>query len=194
MLIQFLIASSVITLMPGPSMILVISNTLAGGIKKGLLSIIGVIIADAILLTVILSGLGAIIASSPIIYIALKWSGALYLIYLGIAVIRSLNVADDAGAATLSTPLSSAINLTLLNPKIIVFLIAFFPQFIDPLEPIGEQMLLLSCLFLVVVFVISVLVALGALTIRNQLQTPRGLYGIKILTAISLIGCGVMVL
>lgn len=194
MLINFLIASCIIILMPGPSLILIIMNTIEGGIKQGLMSIMGVVIADAILLALISTGMGAIITSYPLIFTSLKWSGAIYLIYLGIAVIRSLNAQDEARSATLSTPFSSAINMTLLNPKIIVFLIAFFPQFIDPAKPIPEQMLLLSSIFLIEVFVISALIALGALTLRSQLQTPKGVYGVKILTAISLIGCGVMVL
>lgn len=192
MLTTFLLASSVITLMPGPSMILVIMNTIDGGLNKGFQSILGVVCADAILLGVILSGVGTLVASSAIIFNMIKWCGAFYLIYLGIGILRSLSAQNELNASSLASPFSSAINMTLLNPKIIIFLIAFFPQFIDAQKPMVQQMSLLCVLFLLVVFVILLLYALCALKLTNVFNTKKGMRMIKIVTAISLMGCGLI--
>ncbi len=176
--------------MPGPSMILVIMNTIEGGLKKGFLSILGVVVADAILLIIVLSGMGAIVASSATIFNLMKWCGAIYLIYMGIALLRSVSTTNETYSISVDKPFSSAMSMTMLNPKIIIFLIAFFPQFIDSLKSIGKQMWLLSTIFLAVVFTILAAYSLCALKLRNLFKSHRGMRSIKLATAISLIGCG----
>jgi threonine/homoserine/homoserine lactone efflux protein len=192
MLTTFLLASSLITLMPGPSMILVIINSIEGGFKQGMLSVAGVVIADVILLGVVLSGVGAIVGSSALLFNVIKLSGSLYLIYLGVGLGKNLSTEDGLPPCASTTPFSSAVNMTLLNPKIIIFLIAFFPQFIDLHKPLKEQMLLLCSLFLAVVCSILTLYSLAALKLRTLFQTKKGMRVIKLVTAISLISCGIM--
>jgi homoserine/homoserine lactone efflux protein len=79
----FIIASLLICISPGPSILVVVKHSVEGGIKRGLLSILGVVLADALLLTLSISGMGALIHHSLFWYTALKVMGAAYLIYLG---------------------------------------------------------------------------------------------------------------
>ena len=95
MLWSFVIATTLISLMPGPSMVIIIMNAVDRGLAEAIQTILGVVVADAILLVLVLSGVGAILYASAVAFAVLKWFGVLYLIYLGIAQLRSR--VDDAG-------------------------------------------------------------------------------------------------
>jgi threonine/homoserine/homoserine lactone efflux protein len=190
---HFIVATTLISLMPGPSMIIIMMTTLDHGLFKGTQTILGVIVADAILLALVLSGVGVLLYACAIVFSALKWLGVVYLIYLGIAQLQS-KVKEDfhAGSAPRVTPFLQGIVTTLLNPKIIGFLIVYFPQFINREETVTHQMVLLGPLFLLIVFTVFMLCALGAKALRSVLETHRGWVMMKNVSGVSLIGCGVL--
>ncbi|NVE00915.1 LysE family translocator [Massilia sp. BJB1822] len=190
-LLSFILATIVVSLMPGPSMILIIITALEHGLGKAMQATLGAVLADAILLALALCGLGAIIHASALAFQALKWIGVLYLIYLGAMQLRSKVAQEDMPSPAPGHAFLQGLGVTLLNPKIIGFLIVFFPQFIKPQAPLLPQLLILAPLFLLVVFLVFAAFALAARGARRFLGSTRGKRIFKNLSGCSLIGCGI---
>lgn len=190
MMLSFIIATCIISLMPGPSMILVMTNSIQKDFLSGIKTIFGVIFADAILLILTLSGIGTIIYTSALIFTALKWLGVIYLIYLGVKQLRS-DVEEDSNKKNIArNPFFQGFGTTMLNPKIIGFFMAFFPQFLNHKESIINQLMVLGPLFLLIVFVIMFFYALFATSLGGIIETQKGKAIIKNASGFSLIGCG----
>lgn len=193
MLWSFIAATTLISLMPGPSMVIIMMTALDRGLTKSIQTILGVVVADAVLLILVLSGLGALLYTSALAFTTLKWLGVVYLIYLGIAQLRSkVEDSGPTGADRRTAPFLQGLGTTLLNPKIIGFLIVYFPQFLNREEPVLNQMRVLGPLFLLIVFAVFLLCALGAKALRSVLETHRGRVMVKNASGVSLIGCGVL--
>ena len=132
----YVIASMALILTPGQDMIYVIGRSLAQGRVAGLCSAVGVIIGILVHTALAAIGVGAILQASETLFTALKLVGAAYLVYLGVRMLATREVAIDARAGG---PRASARWLVLqgvlsnvTNPKIILFFFAFLPQFVDP--------------------------------------------------------------
>lgn len=123
--------------------------------------------------------------------LANRWD-TVYLTYLGIAQLRSR--VNDAGhtQARQGNAFMQGLGTTILNPKIIGFLIVYFPQFLHQDAPVIEQLLLLGPLFLLIVFLVFLLCALVAGRIRGLLETRKGRVAVKNVFGMSLIGCGLL--
>lgn len=151
----FVLASALLVLIPGPTVLLVVSYALGQGFRAALPTAIGVALGDLTALTLSLLGLGALLAASAELFTVLKWAGACYLIWLGIKLWRSgarLSTQARAGAASGAKMLVHAWLVTALNPKSITFFVAFFPQFIDLRADFLSQMLILESTFIVLCF------------------------------------------
>ncbi|OMH33877.1 LysE family translocator [Motiliproteus sp. MSK22-1] len=195
MLMSFIMASCLITLIPGPSMLIVMMNSIRQGLLEGSKTIIGVVVADAILLTLALSGIGTLLYTSAIAFSVLKWVGVAYLVYLGAKqLITPLNKAEEGSKPVKKSANSflQGVGVTLLNPKIIGFFVAFFPQFIDPQASISSQLLILGPLFLIIVFAILFMYALFARSVSHFLAARKGQLALKNSAGVALIGCGVL--
>lgn len=200
MLLSFVIASCVVTLMPGPSMIIVMLNAAQRGLLSGVQTALGVVVADALLLVLTLSGIGTLLYSSALAFSVLKWAGAAYLIYLGVKQLGTLSKAEDGHSTddpqTAAGPRRHAflqgLGTTLLNPKIIGFFVAFFPQFLDPQQSIASQLLLLGPLFLLIVFLILCGYALFAVSVGSFVSGRRSKLAAQNASGAALIGCGVL--
>jgi threonine/homoserine/homoserine lactone efflux protein len=116
---------------PGPGNLALLTATAAGGRKGGISATFGVIAGDQVLMWAAVAGLAALLTASPVWFAAMQWLGALYLAYLGIQMWRK-NPAD-APILDMSSGhfFRQTFFITLLNPKAIVFYMAFFPLFID---------------------------------------------------------------
>ena len=191
MIWSFIVATALITLMPGPSLIVIMMTAIDRGLPKSIQSILGVVVADAILLVLVLSGIGAIIYTSAEAFSTLKWLGAIYLICLGVKQLRSKANDPLVKNGTRGNAFLQGMGTTILNPKIIGFLIVYFPQFLNRGERVMDQMLVLGPLFLLVVFLVFLLCALAAKCLRRVLETARGRATSKNVSGLSLIGCGV---
>lgn len=190
MLLSFVVATCLITLMPGPSMLLVMMTSIQKNLGAGVKAILGVMVADALLLVLTLSGIGTLLYTSAMAFAVVKWLGAGYLIYLGIKQLRS-PVEKSAKDESLSrNPFIQGLGITLLNPKIIGFFIAFFPQFINQNESITDQLMILGPLFLLIVFAVLLVYALFASGIRPMLTSYRGKVVVKNASGLGLVGCG----
>jgi threonine/homoserine/homoserine lactone efflux protein len=145
--LAFCAAAAVMLLIPGPTILLVIGQSLGGGGGRALPLVAGVALGDLTAMTLSLAGLGAILATSATLFAALKWAGAAYLLWLGVKMWRAPVEAGAAPPLAAGRALRQAWLVTALNPKGIVFFVAFVPQFIDPARPFLPQAVVLVATF-----------------------------------------------
>ena len=128
----FVIAFILLLLLPGPGNLALITSTSKGGIKGGLAATLGVIAGDQVLMWMAIAGVAALLSAYPTAFQAVQWLGAAYLVWLGVKLL--LAKAGDKPILNIrpSHFFHQAMMITLLNPKAIVFYMAFFPLFIDP--------------------------------------------------------------
>jgi threonine/homoserine/homoserine lactone efflux protein len=130
----FLSAALVLAATPGPGMLYVLGRTLHGGRREGVLSALGTLVGGSVHIVAAAFGLSAILATSAIAFAIVRYAGAAYLIYLGIAMLRSRNmdieVAAEAGAS--HGHFLQGITTEVLNPKTALFFLSFIPQFVMP--------------------------------------------------------------
>ncbi|MDB5849823.1 MAG: lysine transporter LysE [Rhodoferax sp.] len=128
----FVAAIVVFLLIPGPGNLALVTSTTKGGIRGGLAATAGLIVGDQVLMWTAVAGVAALLASYPVAFTAVQWLGAAYLAFLGAKMLLA-----KAGSAPIlnirpSHFFRQALAITLLNPKAIVFYMAFFPLFVDP--------------------------------------------------------------
>jgi len=159
--LAFVVASSILTLIPGPCVLLVVSQALTKGMSSAFLCIVGDIVGSAVLMILSLIGVGAILATSATLFVIFKWLGIAYMAYLGVCqLIEAKNSKLESGVneTTLSSisSFNSGFFASLLNPKAIIFYMAFLPQFMDPN---GDALLQFSILVITSSIVIAVILA-----------------------------------
>ncbi|APW35881.1 lysine transporter LysE [Rhodoferax koreense] len=128
----FVAAIIVFLLIPGPGNLALITSTGKGGIRGGLAAACGLILADQLLMWTAVAGVAALLASYPLAFAAVQWLGAAYLAFLGVKMLLAKPGAAPILNIRPSHFLRQALMITLLNPKAIVFYMAFFPLFVDP--------------------------------------------------------------
>ena len=170
--------SAVLLAIPGPTILLVLSYSIAHGRQATLPLVAGVALGDSVAITLSLIGLGTLLATSALWFTVIKWMGGLYLIYLGILLVRGARKTLQIQAATAreSSPrklFGNAFIVTALNPKSIVFFIALLPQFISAAHPLAPQLWILGVTFVVLATIGATSYALFAASIRRFLASPR---------------------
>lgn len=133
----FVIAVIVFLAIPGPGNLALITSTGKGGIRGGLAATCGVILGDQFLLWLAVAGVAALLSASPSLFYAVQWLGAAYLAWLGGRMLFAKTGAAPVLHIKAHHYLRQALLITLLNPKAIVFYMAFFPLFVDPLKHQG---------------------------------------------------------
>lgn len=123
--------------LPGPGNLALISSTSKGGVAGGLASVLGLLVGDQVLLWLTVAGLAAVLTALPMVFLALQWAGAMYLAWLGLKMITAKAGAGPSIQITPGHYFRETLFITLLNPKAIMFYLAFFPQFIDPVNHQG---------------------------------------------------------
>lgn len=190
----FAAASSVLLVIPGPTVLLVVSYALGQGWRTALPMAIGVALGDFTAMTLSMLGLGALLAASATLFTILKWVGAAYLIYLGIKLWRAGGVLDAAprtDAVSAAKMLGHAWLVTALNPKSITFFVAFLPAFLDPKADFLTQMLVFETTFLVLAFANALGYALVASRARRLASNPRAIGVVNKVGGGLLVGAGV---
>jgi threonine/homoserine/homoserine lactone efflux protein len=149
--LAFVAASAVLLVIPGPTILLVVSYAIGQGRRVALPVAAGVALGDLTAMTLSMLGLGALLAASATLFATLKIIGALYLIWLGIKLWRAGSTLDEIAARPARAPLGMLLHawlVTALNPKSLTFFVAFLPQFLDPQLSFGRQMLIFEATFL----------------------------------------------
>ena len=190
----FAAASTILLLIPGPTVLLVVSYALTQGRRVALATAVGVALGDFTAMTLSLAGLGALLLTSATLFTVLKWVGAAYLVYLGIKLWRaepSLPVVGEvAKQGEARSILVHAFVVTALNPKSIAFFVAFVPQFIDHQTALLPQMAIMEATFVGLATLNAFLFALAADNLRARIRRPRVLKWLNRAGASCLVGMG----
>ncbi|HFQ5214962.1 TPA: homoserine/homoserine lactone efflux protein [Vibrio vulnificus] len=166
--LAYVVTAIVFSLAPGSGTVNSISNGLSYGTRKSLASIVGLQIGLSVHIVLVGAGIGALVAQSATAFTVIKWVGAVYLVWLGIQKWRdtsSLATTSQQHAISSTALLRKAVLINLTNPKSIVFLVALFPQFIDPSQDQVTQLAVLG----ITTVVIDAFVMLGYTTLASQL-------------------------
>lgn len=189
----FTAASAVLLIIPGPTVLLVVSYALGQGWRTVLPMTVGVALGDFTAMTLSMLGLGALLATSATLFTILKWVGAAYLVYLGIRLWRAggtLDAAPRTDAVSAAKMLGHAWLVTALNPKSITFFVAFLPAFLDPKADFLTQMVVFETTFLVLAFANAFGYALVAARARGFVANPRAIGVVNKVGGGLLIGAG----
>lgn len=195
--IAFTLASAVLLIIPGPTVMLVVSYALGRGRESAWATVPGVSLGDLTAMSVSLAGAGAVLKTSATLFTLLKLGGAAYLIWLGIKLWRVapavLAVPRGArGPKELSRMFWSSYVVTALNPKSIVFFIAFVPQFMVADAPLLSQSVVLIATFVGLAGVNVLLWALLVGEMRRRFESPATLRLINRVGGSFLIGAGAL--
>ncbi len=193
--LAFAAASAVLLAIPGPTVLLVVSYALGHGRKATAGTVAGVALGDFTSMTASLLGLGALLATSAAIFAALKWIGAAYLIYMGIRLWRA--PVGETGVEPVPEKTSRRIffhayAVTALNPKSIIFFVAFLPQFLDPTRPLLAQMAIFEITFLVLATANSAAYAFMAAAARQKIRQASLLRAVNRVGGSLLVGAGLL--
>ncbi|ODS11515.1 Leucine efflux protein [Vibrio scophthalmi] len=154
----YLVAILILTASPGPSSLLCMTKGVTQGFRIGVYTALGSLTAITIILTLSFTGLGLVIASSELTFNIIKYTGAAYLIYLGIKAILSKEQEYQLGEEQETSELApvkhyiSGFIVGSSNPKAILFFTALFPQFIDPNAPLLAQYIIFTATFMIMEF------------------------------------------
>jgi homoserine/homoserine lactone efflux protein len=160
-LIAFIATCILLGLTPGPNMSLILANTLSGGLRAGLLTLAGTTTGLALLVAAAAAGMSSVMVFMSEWFDVLRWIGALYLVHLGARQLWLLRRRTVAGAMPAATPLRAnlyfeGVLVSLSNPKVLLFLGALLPQFIDSAGDAVFQLSVLAVLFVVVLAAVDV--------------------------------------
>ncbi len=189
----FVVAIIVFLLIPGPGNLALITSTGKGGVQGGLAATLGVIAGDQVLMWLAVAGVAALLGAYPAAFQAVQWLGAAYLAWLG----GKMLLARPGGAPVLHIQphhfFRQALMITLLNPKAIVFYMAFFPLFVDPARHQGlTTFALMAATIALLTFAYGLVVVLLTRFFAERLRASPLLSGaLEKLAGVFLIGFGI---
>jgi threonine/homoserine/homoserine lactone efflux protein len=192
--LAFVLATSVLLLIPGPTILLVVSYALGQGWRAALPMAIGVALGDFTAMTLSMLGIGALLTASATLFTALKWLGAAYLVWLGIKLWRAggkLDAEPRHDAASTARMIGHAWMVTALNPKSLTFFVSFLPQFLDSSRPFMTQMIIFEATFLTLAFANAFGYGFAASRARSVLGSERTIGLLNKTGGTLLIGAGV---
>ncbi|MEX8195343.1 LysE family translocator [Comamonas guangdongensis] len=188
----FVAAVTVFLLIPGPGNLALITSTGKGGVGAGMAACMGVIAADQVLMWLAVAGVAAVLAAYPAAFHAVQWVGALYLAWLGYKLLTAKP--GDAPAIQIQPRqyFRQGALITLMNPKAIVFYMAFFPMFVDPARHQGMLTFgVMAATVAAITFIYSaIVVALTTLLAERLRANPVVVKWLEKTAGVFLIGFG----
>jgi len=166
-----------LTIAPGPDIIYVAMRGLAQGWKAGLIAALGLVTGIFVHIILAALGLSAVLASSPLLFAAVKYAGAAYLLYIGWQIFNAppVTIGSDDTQPPLGHIFRQTIFMNILNPKVALFFLAFLPQFVDTTsEFVTEQFVIFGFLFQLNALLIMGSVGLFSGAITAQLGRGSG--------------------
>lgn len=195
----FISAAVLLTLMPGPDILFVITQSITRGRKAGIIFAGGLCTGLIVHVTAVSIGVSFLLMSSPVAFAVLKFTGAAYLFYLGIKTFlarRENPFILEKTTAIHGKLYRKGILMNILNPKVILFFVAFFPQFVD--YEVGHpvsRMLVLGLIFMLQAFLIFSMVSILAGHLAGRLmREPKIALGMNIAEALIYVAIGVSIL
>ena len=188
----FILAVTLLMLTPGPNVALIVSNSLAHGARRGMLTALATASASVAQLLLVSAGLTPLIARLGDGFGLLRWAGVAYLVIIGIQQWRApppqFSPTGDTPRWDLKSTFGRAAIVSILNPKTLLFYAAFFPQFVAPDRPVALQLAVLAAIYLTLAIIIDCLWAIGAGRLRSVASSTRL---VNRLSGTVLIGAGV---
>lgn len=169
----FALATTLLTVSPGPGVLYVTARTLSQGRKAGFASMFGIESGEVIWLAAAGTGLAALLAASVSALTVLRFAGAAYLIYLGVQRWRAAEVPVATPPARVSRIFAQGFVTQVLNPKVAVFAIAFLPQFLNPAQPVGPQVAVLGAVYIAIAIVVDTTYVLMASAMSRRFMSSR---------------------
>ena len=174
----FVVAVILFLMLPGPGTFTLLTATARGGVRAGYATLAGLMLGDQILIAIAATGVAALLQAHPVLFAGLRYVGAVYLIWVGINLLRE----PAAAVAGESAPVQhgrrwfrQALLVGVLNPKAILFYMAFFPLFIDPVRQRGALTLATMAVLIAILSIgwCSVLIFGGQFIARRLAGYPR---------------------
>lgn len=189
----FCAAILVFLALPGPGTFALLTSTAKGGFRAGAAAVGGVIVGDQVLMWLAVAGVAALLAANPLLFGAVRMLGAAYLVWTGLRLLRAKPGQAEPVRIEPRHYARQALFITLLNPKAIVFYMAFFPLFIDPAAHRGSvTFAAMAVTIAVITAVYGLLLCAFASVVGAQLRASRRFaQGLEKLAGIFLIGFGV---
>lgn len=195
--LAFVAASIALLSIPGPVVVLLLSLTIRHGRRISSAAISGVVLGDFVAMTLSLAGVGALLAASSDLFLVMKLCGATYLVWLGISLWRSkgesisvMALADEKSAGSI---FRHSFIVTALNPKDIVFFVAFLPPFINSAESVMPQLIIIEMTFLILVTISSSLWVLFSEKLRGKIRSISSTKLVNKISGGGLVGTGAFV-
>ncbi|QMV75120.1 LysE family translocator [Comamonas piscis] len=206
-LLAFFGVAVLLALSPGPDNLFVLMQSIQRGWRVGIAVVVGLCLGVVVHTTAVALGLAAVFAASSIAFTVLKWCGAAYLAYLAWGAWRAPVAADaSAGGAAaggsgradiagkdLLVMVRRGVVMNLTNPKVLIFFLAFLPQFADPnIGPVGPQIFVFGAVFILAAFLVFGAIALFSGAFGNLLlRSPRAQFWLNKITAVVFVGLAV---
>ncbi len=193
--IAYVATAIVFSLAPGSGTVNSISNGINFGTKRSLAAVAGLQVGLAIHIMLVGAGIGALVAKSATAFAVIKWVGVLYLVWLGIQKWRdtqALSVSQEGNLQAPSKLFKQAILVNLTNPKSIVFLVALFPQFLNPSMPQAPQLLILGVTTIVIDGAVMIGYTSLASQLRRVIRSSRAMKALNKTFGSMFIGCGAL--
>ncbi|WP_395025575.1 LysE family translocator [Comamonas odontotermitis] len=206
-LVAFFGVAVLLALSPGPDNLFVLMQSVQRGWRVGIAVVVGLCLGVVVHTTAVALGLAAVFAASSIAFTVLKWCGAAYLAYLAWGAWRAPVSAEKSGNGTSKASASSyeisskellamvrrGVVMNLTNPKVLIFFLAFLPQFADPaIGPVGPQIFVFGAVFILAAFLVFGAIALFSGAFGNLLlRSPRAQFWLNKITAVVFVGLAV---
>jgi homoserine/homoserine lactone efflux protein len=194
--LNFALVALVVTLVPGPAFIVVLTTALRRGFRPGAYATAGIVIGDAVYFFLTAVGLGSLLATSFWTFTIFKWLGIIYLVYLGLRSLFFPNnslIAADGGSVSGRSSFITALTVQLANPKLLLFLAALLPQFLDPTRPVAPQLAVLGPIFMLSDTIIYLLLSMLAARARPLLASPRATRVVSRVSGVAMLGAAARV-
>jgi len=185
---------------PGPNMLHILSRSVETGLRQSVAAMAGCLVALVIVLTASAAGLATLLLALPGVFEVLRYAGVAYLLYLGVRAWRAEAVPLDVAGGTLPRSVSLAalfrggFAIGISNPKLILFAVAFLPQFVTPSQPQGAQFAILVATFAAVELFWYGVYALGGRSLSGHLARPPVRRAFDRITGVIFIGFGLSLL
>ena len=206
-LLAFFGVAVLLALSPGPDNLFVLMQSIQRGWRVGIAVVVGLCLGVVVHTTAVALGLAAVFAASSIAFTVLKWCGAAYLAYLAWGAWRAPVAADasaggaadsgsgraDIAGTDLLVMVRRGVVMNLTNPKVLIFFLAFLPQFADPaIGPVGPQIFVFGAVFILAAFLVFGAIALFSGASGNLLlRSPRAQFWLNKITAVVFVGLAV---
>lgn len=205
-LLPFVATSAIVILVPGSDVFLLLRLSLSKGVGAGIRALAGIHLGNAVQATLMISGIGLLVSQIPFAIMALKILGAAYLIYLAImslvAAFRKAkedqpgteaSASDPAPALKESSPFAQGLLTNVTNPKVLLFFVAFFPQFLGRASNVSLQLLLLSAVFIGLAIIWEAIIVLAAAKLGATMNSKNFTRIMDTICAVAFTGLAVLI-